>query len=395
MHVHLSRRVQRAKPSQTVAVTARAAALRAAGRDIIGLGAGEPDFDTPEHIKKAASDAIATGFTKYTPVDGTAELKDAIVDKFQRDNALEYSREQIVVASGGKQALYNLFQAVLDPGDEVIIPAPYWVSYPDMARLADAEPVIIHAGPEAGFRISPAQLDAAMTAKTRIFVINSPSNPTGAVYDEAELQALGEVLRQHPQVLIVTDDLYEHICWAEAPFRNLLQACPDLYERTVVVNGVSKAYAMTGWRIGYAAGPAPLIRAMVKVQGQSTSNPCSISQRAALAALTGDQSCVARMTAAFRERHDYLVPALNALPGVSCPPAAGAFYAFPDFREAIAGLDGIGDDVALCEHLIEQAGVALVPGSAFGAPGHVRLSYATNIPVLEEAIARIGRVLGA
>jgi aspartate aminotransferase len=395
LQLHLSARVQRAKPSQTVAVTARAAALRAQGRDVIGLGAGEPDFDTPEHIKEAARAALDAGFTKYTPVDGIPELKDAIVTKFSRDNALQYAKEQILVSFGGKQSLYNLFQAVLDPGDEVVIPAPYWVSYPDMARLADATPVIIDAGLDAGFRITPQQLEAAITPRTRLFVINSPSNPTGAVYSRSELQALGEVLQRHPQVLVVTDDLYELIYWADEPFNNLLTACPALYERTVVVNGVSKAYAMTGWRIGYAAGPAPLIKAMTKIQGQSTSNPCSIAQKAAVAALDGDHDCVATMRRAFKERHDYVIPALNGLPGIECPPGLGAFYAFANCSDAIDALPGVEDDVGFCEFLLERADVALVPGSAFGAANHVRLSYATSLEVLQQAVQRIGRALAS
>ncbi len=393
MGIELSARVARAKPSQTVVVTAKAAAMRAEGRDVIGLGAGEPDFDTPAHIKEAAAEAMARGATKYTPVDGTRALKDAVIAKFARENALEYSRDQVAVSVGGKQAIYNCFQALLDPGDEVIIPAPYWVSYPDMALLADAEPVIVPAGPEAGFRITPAQLQRAITPRTRLLVLNSPSNPTGAVYSEAELAALGDVLLRHPRVVVLTDDLYEHIRWADEPYTNILNACPALYDRTLVVNGVSKAFAMTGWRIGYAAGPATLVRAMVKVQGQSTSGPCSISQAAAVAALEGGLDCVHEMRRAFHERHDYIVPALDALPGVACEPCGGAFYAFPDFREAIAGMAGIEDDVGLCERLLEHAEVALVPGSAFGAPGHVRLSYASSLPVLQEAIARIDRVL--
>ncbi|MEM9388345.1 MAG: pyridoxal phosphate-dependent aminotransferase [Pseudomonadota bacterium] len=393
MGIELSARVARAKPSQTVVVTAKAAAMRAEGRDVIGLGAGEPDFDTPAHVKKAATEAIASGDTKYTAVDGTRALKDAIIAKFVRENTLRYSRDEIAVSSGGKQAIYNCFQALLDPGDEVIIPAPYWVSYPDMALLADAEPVIIAAGPEAGFRITPAQLQRAITPRTRLLVLNSPSNPTGAVYSEAELAALAEVLLRHPKVAVLTDDLYEHIRWADEPFKNILNTCPALADRTLVVNGVSKAYAMTGWRIGYAAGPATLVRAMVKVQGQSTSGPSSISQAAAVAALEGGLGCVKAMCRAFKERHDFVVHALDGLPGVACEPNGGAFYAFADFREAIAGLAGIEDDIGLCERLIEHAGVAVVPGSAFGAPGHVRVSYATSVDVLREAVNRIASVL--
>jgi len=389
----LAQRVQRVKPSPTLAVTARVAELRAAGKDIIGLGAGEPDFDTPEHIKAAAIQAIRDGFTRYTAVDGTPGLKRAIIAKFNKDNGLEYAADQILVSCGGKQSFYNLAQALLNSGDEVIIPAPYWVSYPDMVRLADGEPVIIRVGAEEGFKIAPEQLQAAITPRTRLFVINSPSNPTGVAYTQADLAALGEVLRQHPQVLIATDDMYEHILWSEAPFCNILNACPDLYDRTIVLNGVSKVYAMTGWRIGYAGGPAELIRAMKKIQSQSTSNPASISQVAAQAALEGDQSCIRVMVNAFRERHDVVVKALNELPGVSCLPADGTFYCFPNFQAVIDRLDGINDDVELAEHLIEQAGVALVPGSAFGAPGYMRVSFATGMDTLKDALGRMARTL--
>lgn len=394
MDIKLSQRVQRVKPSPTLAVTARAKALRDAGKDIIGLGAGEPDFDTPEHIKEAARQAIQNGDTKYTAVDGTASLKQAIIDKFSRDNGLHYEPNQILVSVGGKQSFYNLAQAMLDEGDEVIIPAPYWVSYPDMVLLADATPVIIEAGIEQGFKISPAQLDAAITPKTRIVVLNSPSNPTGVAYSRAELAALAEVLLRHPQVLIATDDMYEHILWTEEPFANIVMVCPELYERTIVLNGVSKAYSMTGWRIGYAGGPARLIGAMKKIQSQSTSNPCSIAQAAAQAALEGPQECITEMVSAFKERHDKLVAALNALPGFSCLPSDGTFYAFPDVREAMQAL-GSADDVAFAETLLTEAGVALVPGSAFGAPGHVRLSYATSMDKLTNAVSRISNLLKA
>ncbi|HKK06438.1 MAG TPA: pyridoxal phosphate-dependent aminotransferase [Gammaproteobacteria bacterium] len=393
MEIQLSQRVQRIKPSPTLAVTARAKALRAAGRDIIGLGAGEPDFDTPEHIKQAAIDALHAGFTKYTPVDGTPELKEAVIAKFKRDNGLDYAADQILVSCGGKHSFYNLAQALLDEGDEVIIPAPYWVSYPDMVLLADGKPVIVEAGLDQGFKIIPEQLEAAITQRTRLLVLNSPSNPTGVAYTRAELAALGEVLRRHPQVLIATDDMYEHILWAEEPFANILNACPDLYERTIVLNGVSKAYSMTGWRIGYAAGPKALMQAMKNIQSQSTSNPTSIAQVAATTALNGDQTCIQVMLKAFKQRHDFVVEALNAIDGVKCLPSQGAFYSFPDMREAMARLDGVGDDVALAEYLLEHAGVALVPGSAFGAPGYMRLSFATSIDNLREAAARLDRAL--
>ncbi len=393
--ITLSNRVQRIKPSPTLSVTARVAELRAAGRDIIGLGAGEPDFDTPDHIKAAGIEAIRSGFTRYTAVDGTPELKRAIIAKFSRDNGLEYIPEQILVSCGGKQSFFNLAQALLNPGDEVIIPAPYWVSYPDMVLLADGEPVIIPAGVETGFKITPDQLAATITPKTRLFVINSPSNPTGVAYTRAELAALGEVLKQHPQVLIATDDMYEHILWSAEPFSNILMACPDLNARTIVLNGVSKVYAMTGWRIGYAGGPAGLIKAMKKVQSQSTSNPTSISQVAAQAALDGDQACIQPMLKAFRERHDFVVAALNDIPDVHCLPADGTFYCFPQVQAVIDRLDGIADDIELAEHLLDKAGVALVPGSAFGAPGYIRLSFATGMDTLGTALERLSTALTA
>jgi len=396
--VELSRRVQSIKPSPTLAVSARAAKLKAEGRDIIGLGVGEPDFDTPGHIKDAAIAAINAGFTKYTAVGGTPGLKQAVIGKFKRDNGLDYAAKEILVSCGGKQSFYNLAQAVINPGDEVIIPAPYWVSYPDMVLLADGVPVIIEAGIEQGFRITPAQLEAAITPNTRMLVINSPSNPTGAVYRREELAALGEVLRRHPRVLIASDDMYEHILLADRPFANILNACPDLRERTLVLNGVSKAYAMTGWRIGYAAGPAAIIAAMENIQSQSTSNPTSISQVAAEAALNGDQACIQPMLAAFRERHRFVVDGLNAIPGVKCVDSGGAFYAFPDASTAIQRLHAAGrlpdaSDLALSEYLLEH-GVALVPGSAFGAEGCIRISFATSMDNLKKAIERIAKALG-
>ncbi len=394
MSIALSDRVNRIKPSPTLAVTARAAELRAAGRDVIGLGAGEPDFDTPDHIKAAATAAIANGQTKYTAVGGTNELKDAVIGKFQRDNGLEFARDQILVSSGGKQSFFNLCQALLNTGDEVIIPAPYWVSYPDMVLIADGTPVIVEAGQEQDFKIRPEQLEATITPKTRLLVLNSPSNPSGKAYTRAELEALAEVLRRNPHVLVATDDMYESILWADEPFANIVMAAPDLYERTIVLHGVSKAYAMTGWRIGYAAGPVPLIKAMAKVQSQSTSNPCSISQVAAAAALNGSQECVVDMVKAFRSRHDKVIAGLNALPGVSCIPSDGTFYAFPSFHEAIKNM-GCASDVELGELLLEKAEVALVPGSAFGTSGHMRLSYATSQEALDEAVARLSKALGA
>ncbi|HHJ12048.1 MAG TPA: pyridoxal phosphate-dependent aminotransferase [Chromatiales bacterium] len=394
MEIKLSSRVQRVKPSPTLAVTALAAQLRREGRDVIGLGAGEPDFDTPEHIKQAAIEAIRAGQTKYTPVDGTPELKQAIIDKFARDNGLDYGPEEILVSSGGKQSFYNLCQALLDAGDEVIVPAPYWVSYPDMVLLADGRPVIVAAGQEQRFKLRPEQLEAAITERTRLFVINSPSNPTGVAYEEDELRALGEVLLRHPQVLVATDDMYEHILFGGRRFVNILNACPELKARTIVLNGVSKAYSMTGWRIGYAAGPAPLIAAMKKIQSQSTSNPASISQAASVAALNGDQSCVQEMLAAFERRHAFVVDRLNAIDGVSCLPSDGTFYSFPNIEGALRKL-GIDDDTEFGKRLLEEANVAVVPGAAFGLGGHVRLSFATSMENLEKALDRLAGFIGS
>ena len=394
MDTHLSHRVQSVKPSATLAITARAKELKAQGKDIIGLGAGEPDFDTPAHIKQAAIEAIQAGFTKYTAVDGTPGLKQAIIAKYKRDNGLSYTPEQILVSCGGKQSFFNLAQAYLNPGDEVIIPAPYWVSYPDMVLLAEGKPVIIQAGLEAGFKITPEQLRDAITTRTRMVVLNSPSNPTGVAYSKAELVALGEVLLEHPNILIASDDMYEHILWGEEPFCNIVNACPGLFERTVVMNGVSKAYSMTGWRIGYCGGPTWLIKAMEKVQSQSTSNPTSISQVAAEAALNGDQGCIKEMLDAFKQRHDFVVAELNRIRGVECLPSQGAFYSFPDMRDAIKALDGVNDDLELAEYFLNEAGVALVPGSAFGQPGYMRLSFATSMENLQNALQRIGKLLG-
>ncbi|MDD5300215.1 MAG: pyridoxal phosphate-dependent aminotransferase [Gallionella sp.] len=397
--MELSTRVQAIKPSPTLAVTARAAKLKAEGKDIIGLGAGEPDFDTPQHIKDAAIGAINKGFTKYTAVGGTPSLKAAVIAKFKRDNGLDYTAKQILVSCGGKQSFFNLALAYINPGDEVIIPAPYWVSYPDIVIIAEGKPVIVQAGIEQGFRMTAAQLAAAITPKTRMVVINSPSNPSGAVYTFEELKALGEVLRKHPDILIATDDMYEHIALTDAKFVNILNACPDLYPRTMTLNGVSKAYAMTGWRIGYAAGPENIITAMENVQSQSTSNPTSISQVAAEAALNGDQGCITPMLKAFRERHLFVVNELNKIAGVRCVMAGGAFYAFPDARGAIATLHGKGiiktaTDIALSEYLLEYAGVAVVPGSAFGSEGYMRLSFATSMDNLKQALERIAKALG-
>ena len=394
----LSQRVQSIKESPTLAVTARAAKLKAEGKDIIGLGAGEPDFDTPQHIKDAAKKAIDSGFTKYTPVAGIPSLKKAIVEKFKTQNDFEYTDKEVIVGVGGKQCIFNLALAVLNPGDEVIVPAPYWVSYADIALVAGAKPVIIECGIEQGFKLLPAQLEAAITPKTKLFMINSPSNPTGAVYTLEELKALGEVLKRHPHVLVATDDMYEHVNLTGDKFYNILNATPELKSRCIVLNGVSKAYSMTGWRIGYAAGPAHIIKAMEILQSQSTSNPTSISQVAAQAALDGPQECIEPMVKAFIERHAYVVDRFNQMRGLKCIKAGGAFYAFPDARPAIANLFNEGKikeatDMALSEYLLEQVGVAVVPGSAFGADGYFRISFATSMENLRNALDRIEKAL--
>jgi aspartate aminotransferase len=392
LDLQLSDRVQNIKPSPTLAVTNRAAELRAAGKDIIGLGAGEPDFDTPEHIKDAAIEALNKGFTKYTAVDGTPSLKKAIIDKFQRDNGLSYQPNQILVSCGGKQSFFNMALALLNAGDEVVIPAPYWVSYPDMVRIAEGTPIIIETEQSNRFKMTAAQLEAVITPKTKLVVLNSPSNPSGVAYTEAELKELAAVLLKFPNVLVATDDMYEHILWAEGGFHNILTVCPELYDRTIVMNGVSKAYSMTGWRIGYIAGPEPLVKAMKKIQSQSTSNPTSISQYAAEAALNGSQDCVQEMLSAFKVRHDYVIKALNELPGVECIESDGTFYAFPSFKGAMQATD-CTTDVEFAEKMLNEAEVALVPGSAFGTPGHMRLSYATSMENLETAISRLAKAL--
>lgn len=389
MSITLAERVQLVKPSPTLAVAAKAAQMKADGLDIINLGTGEPDFDTPKHIKDAAIAAINAGFTKYTAVDGIAELKQAIRSKFKRDNGLDYQMNQILVSVGGKQSIFNLCQAFIEAGDEVLIPAPYWVSYPDIVLLAGGTPVIMPSTPASRYKISAEQLEKAITAKTKLLFINSPSNPSGVAYTLEELQALGKVLKKHPQVLIATDDMYEHIIWSH-PFANILNACPELYERTIVLNGVSKAYAMTGWRIGYAAGPAPLINAMKTIQSQSTSNPCSIAQRAAVAALNGGEDSVKDMVAAFRERHNYLVERLTAMPGIDVIPADGTFYIFPSVQKIIEQR-GYANDVEFADKLLEQVGIALVPGSAFGNEGCIRFSFATSMDILRDAMDRLQR----
>jgi aspartate aminotransferase len=395
----IARRLAVIKPSPTLAVSARAAKLKAEGKDVIAMGAGEPDFDTPQHIKDAAIAAMNKGLTKYTPAGGTPSLKKAIVAKFKRENGLDYTEKQILVSCGGKQTSFNLCMALLNSGDEAIIPAPYWVSYPDMAMMADARPVFIPAGIEQGFKITAQQLERAITPRSRLIWINSPSNPTGAVYTADELRSLGEVLRKHPDIVIATDDMYEHILLDGSKFVNILNACPDLYSRTVTMNGVSKAYSMTGWRIGYCGGPQELIEAMENVQSHSTSNPTSISQYAAEAALNGDQSVIDPMVAAFKERGKFVADGLNRIPGVKCLNPAGAFYAFPDCREAIRNLHKAGriaspTDLALCDYLLTQEkGVAAVPGSAFGAEGYLRISFATSMENIKKAVERMAQAL--
>src|SRR3954466_14412392 len=389
------------KPSPTLAVSAKAARLKAEGKDVIAMGAGEPDFDTPQHIKDAAVEALKKGMTKYTAAGGPRSLKRAIIGKFKRDNGLDYTEKQILVSCGGKQTSFNLCLALLNPGDEAIVPAPYWVSYPDMAMMAQGTPVFIHAGIEQGFKITAKQLEAAITPRSRLIWINSPSNPTGATYSAGELEGLAEVLRKHPRIVIASDDMYEHILLDGSKFVNILNVAPDLYDRTVTMNGVSKAYSMTGWRIGYCGGPAELIEAMENVQSHSTSNPTSISQYAAEAALTGDQSCITPMVEAFIERGRIITEGLNRIPGVKCLLPTGAFYAFPDCREAIRKLHPAGKlaaptDVAFCEYLMVQPqGVAAVPGSAFGAEGYLRISFATSMENIRKAVDRIAAAVSS
>ncbi len=393
MSKELAARVLAIKPSPTLAVSARADALAASGKDIISLSVGEPDFDTPDPIKQAAIEAIHQGQTKYTAVEGTAQLKQAIIQKFARDNQLEFDPSEIIVSCGAKHSLFNLFAALLNPGDEIIIPAPYWVSYPDMAILMGAKPVIINASHEQHFKITPAQLAAAITPATRLLVLNSPSNPTGVAYSKTELAALAEVLLDYPDVMIVSDDIYEHTLWHPEKFSNILMACPTLRDRCIIVNGVSKAYAMTGWRIGYAAGPAKVISAMKKIQSQSTSGPCSISQAAATAALAGDQSCILPMVKAYRERHDYILNALQSMSGITVAPCDGTFYLFPCVQNYITGTNGIQDDIQLADYLLDKAEIAVVPGSAFGAPGYLRISYATSMEKIHKAMQRMHEAL--
>ena len=384
----LSNRVQKVKPSATMAVTAKANELKAQGIKVVPMGSGEPDFDTPSNIQTAAVAAIRGGKTRYTAVDGTAELKSAIRDKFMRDNELEYSANEVMVSCGGKQVFYNLCQAILNEGDEVIIPGPYWVSYPDMAILADATPVIIETGLDQDFKITPEQLESSITKNSKLLVLNSPSNPTGAVYSKEEIEDLGKVLERHPQVYVISDDIYEHILLGDDEFVNIAMACPKLKDRIIILNGVSKAYAMTGWRIGYAAGPEGIIKAMKKIQGQSTSNPTSIAQAAAVEALNGDQTFIDTMVEAFSSRHDFLVESLNAIDGIECPRSSGAFYSFPRVQGFIDRL-GLSDDVEFATYCLEKLNIALVPGSAFGASGYARFSFATSMDNIKEAVDRL------
>jgi aspartate aminotransferase len=392
--IELAQRLQRIRPSATVSITARAQRLREQGRDVIVLSVGEPDFPTPEHVKAAAVEALANNDTKYTPVDGSRLLKQAIVAKLERDNRLRYAPEQVLVSTGAKQSCYNACLALLDPGDEAIVAAPYWVSYPDMVRLADAEPVIVATTAEQGFKMTPEQVAGVLTAKTRLLILNSPCNPTGAVYSASELRALGEVLRAHPRVVVLSDEIYEHIQWTGSELASFAVACPDLYDRTLTINGMSKGYAMSGWRIGYAAGPVHVIKAMTSLQGQSTTNACTISQAAARVALIGDQTCVHDMCAEFKRRHDYSFAGVRGLPGFECVRADGTFYLFPNVQSAMRA-KGVATDVELCERLIDEAGVALVPGTAFGAPGHVRFSFAASMSTLDAALTRLAQFFRA
>ncbi|CAN5538565.1 pyridoxal phosphate-dependent aminotransferase [soil metagenome] len=391
--MHPSAALARIKPSPTLAITTRTLELKRAGIDVIGLGAGEPDFDTPDFVKEAAIQAIRDGKTKYTNVDGTPELKEAIVAKFQRDNGLAYTTDQITVNVGGKHTLFNAIVATVDAGDEVIVPAPYWVSYPDVVLFAGGTPVFVPAGPEQNYKLNASQLEAAITPRTKWVILNSPSNPTGAAYSVAELKALGEVLERHPHVWIFADDMYEHIIYDGFEFATIAQVCPSLYERTLTVNGCSKAYAMTGWRIGFAGGASWLIKAMAKLQSQSTSNPCSIAQAAAVAALNGDQSFLAERAAAFQSRRDLVVSMLNQTNGITCPRPEGAFYVYPE----LSGLIGkttpkgklIDSDEAFATYLLDDARVAVVQGAAFGLSPAMRISYATSDELLREACERI------
>jgi len=393
-NITLSNCVNRINESPTLAITAKAAKLKSEGKDVIALAAGEPDFDTPDFIKKAAIKAINDGLTKYTPVSGLPSLKKAVIKKFKRDNKLDYEMSEVIIGVGGKQCIFNFFLALLNPGNEVIIPTPYWVSYTDIVELTGASPVLVHCGIDQSFKMTPTQLEEAVTKNTKIVVLNSPSNPTGSVYSESELRELSNVLLKYPDLYIVTDDIYEHIRLDEQPFNNIIMVEPELKNRCIIINGVSKAYSMTGWRIGFAAGPEKIISAMSILQSQSTSNPTSISQAAAEAALTGDQSCIKPMLYAFIERHAFVVNAFNNIDGIDCIKAQGAFYSFPCAKKAIESLYKKGkikknDDITFSEYLLDTKGVAVVPGSAFGAEGYFRISFATSMDNLKEALLRI------
>ena len=392
MNNPISERVRKVKPSATIAISSKAMEMRSAGINVISMSAGEPDFDTPQHIKDAAKAAMDNGMTKYTQVDGTPELKEAIIKKFRNDNELSYKPENILVSTGAKQTLYNLFQAILGDGDEVIIISPYWVSYPDMVLLADAKPVFVDTFQENNFSLDLNAFSNAINEKTKLVIINSPSNPTGITFSRSDYESIGAILENYPNAYVATDDMYEYIYWGEEPFVSFAQACPALFDRTITINGVSKSYAMTGWRIGYCGGPTDVIGAMKKVQSQSTSNPSSISQAATIAALNGSKDEIYTMVEQYKIRHDYLCSALNAIEGFKTSPGTGAFYLFPDVKNVIEK-KGFSDDVELSEYLIESANVAVVPGSAFGSKGYIRLSYATSLENIKEAVERISKSL--
>jgi aspartate aminotransferase len=391
MSYHFSKRISVIKPSATIAINTLASELKAAGRQILNLSVGEPDFDTPEYIKKSAKEAIDAGFTKYTPTEGILELREAIVEKLKKDNALNYKPQEILVSAGVKQSLYNLTQCVLEEGDEAIIPAPYWVSYPELVKLAGATPVIIKTDLDQHFKINAQQLEQAITPKTRLFILNSPSNPSGMAYTEEELRSLAEVLKKHPQVLIASDDMYEYILWSMPHFFNILNVAPELRDRVVVMNGVSKAHAMTGWRIGYAAAPIEIIQNMKKIQSQSTTTTCSISQKCSTTALKGDRAQLQYMFDAYRKRHDFVYTALRNMPGVECIAADGTFYSFPNVNDVIRNL-GLNSDLELGKLLLEKGNIALVPGTEFGMPGYLRISYATSMEILQAAMRQMSEV---
>jgi len=390
----LAERMYRIKPSATMAIDAKAKKLQQKGGDIINLGVGEPDFDTPQHIKAAAIEAINAGFTKYTAVGGTLETKEAVCLKYERENQLNFTPDNIVISNGAKQVIFNLVQALINPGEEVIIPAPYWVSYPDIVTMAEGKSVIVETSLSSQFKINAEQLKEAITANTKLLILNSPSNPSGMSYSKEEIAELAQVLIEHPHVYILCDDIYEHIVWTSSGYTNLLSVCPELADRTILVNGVSKAYAMTGWRIGYAAAPIDIIKGMTKMQSQSTSNPNSVAQKATVAALTSDQQCIKDMVKKFRARHDFVLQGLSKITGVKIIPNNGTFYAFPDFSDIIADNKNFSNDIELADYLLNKAGIAVVPGTAFGAPGCIRLSYATSTEKLEDALKRMKTLLG-